>query len=135
MANKRQGISVALPLVLDNTDGPYKLNKNLGQVVRQNFKNLLLTSPGERIMIPTFGVGLKRMLFENFSSRTKERIVTAIQEQVDDFMPFVEIERILFSTNEDDKNIALNELRIRIQYGVSTINFSDTLEFTEEITI
>ena len=75
------------------------------------------------------------MLFENFSSRTKERIVTAIQEQVDDFMPFVEIERILFSTNEDDKNIALNELRIRIQYGVSTINFSDTLEFTEEITI
>jgi phage baseplate assembly protein W len=135
MANKRQGISVSLPLVLDNTDGPYKLNKNLGQVVRQNFKNLLLTSPGERIMIPTFGVGLKRMLFENFSSRTKERIVTAIQEQVDDFMPFVEIERILFSTNEDDKNIALNELRIRIQYGVSTINFSDTLEFTEEITI
>ena len=74
-------------------------------------------------------------MFENFSPRTKERIVTAIQEQIDDFMPFVEIERILFSTNEDDKNIALNQLRIQIQYGVSTINFSDTLEFTEEITI
>ena len=50
-------------------------------------------------------------------------------------MPFVEIESILFSTNEDDKSIALNELKIRIQYGVSSINFSDTLEFTEEITI
>ncbi|HCT55126.1 MAG TPA: hypothetical protein DF712_21980 [Balneola sp.] len=134
MANKRQGISVALPLTLDNTDGPYRLNKNLGQVVRQNFKNLLLTSPGERIMIPTFGVGLKRVLFENFSSRTRERIVSSIQEQIDDFMPFIEIQKISFSTNEDDKNIALNELRIRIEYEVSTINFSDTLEFTEEIT-
>ena len=83
MSNKMQGLSVALPLQVSPTDGPYRLNKNLGQVIRQNFKNMILTSPGERIMIPEFGVGLKRILFENFSGRTKERIVTQIQKQFD----------------------------------------------------
>jgi len=134
MANKLQGISVSLPLVLDSSDGPYRLNKNLGQVIKQNFKNLLLTSPGERIMIPEFGIGLRRFLFEGITSGTKEKIVTAIQEQVDDYMPFVELQQIQFFTNENNKQIALNEVRISIEYGVSSINFNDTLEFTEEIT-
>jgi phage baseplate assembly protein W len=134
MSNKMQGLSVALPLQVSATDGPYRLNKNLGQVIRQNFKNMILTSPGERIMIPEFGVGLKRILFENFSSRTKERIVTQIQKQIDVYMPFIVLERISFLTNEDNNKLALNELRITIQYNAPSINFSDTLQFTEEIT-
>ena len=47
----REGISVALPLVYSDLDGPYRLNKNLKEVVVQNFKNLVLTSPGESIGI------------------------------------------------------------------------------------
>jgi len=134
MANRLQGISVSLPLLLDSSDGPYRLNKNLGQVVKQNFKNLLLTSPGERIMIPEFGVGLRRFLFEGITSGVKEKIATAIQEQVDEYMPFVELQQIQFLTNENNNKIGFNELRISIEYGVSSINLSDTLEFTEEIT-
>ena len=134
MSNKMQGLSVALPLAIDATDGAYRLNKNLGQVIRQNFKNLILTSPGERIMIPDFGVGLKRILFENFSGRTKESIVSQIQKQVDLFMPFIVLEKIGFQTNEDNNTLSSNELRISIQYNAPSINFSDTLQFTEEIT-
>ena len=54
------GISPKLPLLVDKQDGPYGLNKRLNQSIKQNFKNLILTSPGERVMIPEFGVGLKR---------------------------------------------------------------------------
>jgi hypothetical protein len=39
------GISVALPLQMDETDGAYRLNKNLKDTVKQNFKMLLLTNP------------------------------------------------------------------------------------------
>ena len=39
MANKLEGISVSLPLTYDNVDGPYELNKNLKDVVKQNLKN------------------------------------------------------------------------------------------------
>ena len=58
--SKLQGISPQLPLVYSHTDGPYQLNKTLKDVVRQNLKMLILTAPGERIMVPEFGVGLHR---------------------------------------------------------------------------
>jgi len=62
-----KGLSVKLPLYLDPDDG-IGLNKTYRESVKQNFLNLLLTIPGERVMIPRFGVGLKRFLFENDKS-------------------------------------------------------------------
>ena len=46
------GISPALPLTYTKADGPYGLNKNIRDAIQQNFKNLLLTTKGERVMIP-----------------------------------------------------------------------------------
>ena len=35
--SKLEGISVKLPLSYSQEDGPYKLNKTLGDVIKQNF--------------------------------------------------------------------------------------------------
>ena len=40
------GISQKLPLLVSDQDGPYGLNKKLRQAIKQNLKNLVLTSPG-----------------------------------------------------------------------------------------
>ena len=61
------GISVKLPLRVTGEDGAYALHKYLIGVVKQNFKNLVLTSPGERFMDPNFGVGAFALLFENYN--------------------------------------------------------------------
>ena len=60
-----KGLSPFLPLTEDNTDGPYKLNKIIPEVARQNLMMVLLTNPGEKMMDPTFGVGISRFLFEH----------------------------------------------------------------------
>ena len=44
---------------------------------------LLFTSPGERIMFPEYGVGLRRFLFEN---TPEAAIATAINRQVKKYM-------------------------------------------------
>jgi len=59
-------LSVALPLRYSTTDG-YQMNKTIKRLIKQNLKMLLLTNPGERVMDPTFGVGLSAYLFENFA--------------------------------------------------------------------
>ena len=132
MANK--GISVALPLEISALDGPYQLNKTMGQVIRQNFKNLIMTSPGERIMIPEFGAGLRRFLFEGIQGSTYESIVTSINEQVQEYMPFINISQISLLNQNDIPDIRPNEVRITIKYSVPGINLDDTLEITEEFT-
>ena len=128
--SKMEGISFALLLEYDSTDGPYRLNKTLGETVRQNLKNLLLTSPGERVMIPEFGAGLRTVLFEPMLATTFSEARERVYRQVNRFMPFVVLESVSFLTNEEDSALGLNQVVIRVEYNLGSLNETDTLEFT-----
>mgnify|MGYP000085246085 CR=1 FL=1 len=131
MANKLEGISVSLPLVYDSVDGPYELNKTLKDVVKQNLKNLVLTSPGERIMLPEFGAGIRRLLFEPVTPATSSQAKEKISTQISKVMPFVEIEQILILTSDADASLSPNAVRIILKYNIGPINDSDTLIITQ----
>ena len=45
-------------------DGGYSLLQNYKQMAAQNLKMIVLTSPGERVMDTSFGVGVRNFLFE-----------------------------------------------------------------------
>jgi phage baseplate assembly protein W len=125
-----QGISVRLPLVYGTQDGPYILNKDVGEVVRQNFKNLLLTNPGERVMMPQFGVGLTGLLFEQMVPTTYDMINARIHEQVRRYMPFINLESIDYGTFENNPNIPLNQVNVSITYNLGDLSSSDKLTIT-----
>ena len=74
------GLSPKIPLQRSEVDGFYALNKTHVELVKQNFKNLLLTSPGERIMEPNFGVGLRTFLFEQDAQILQDQIVSKIRQ-------------------------------------------------------
>ena len=99
MAN---GLTLKLPVTKDELDW-LKLIKNFPDLVEQNLTNLLLTLPGERVMDPTFGVGIARYLFEQNDKTTYADIRSKIKEQVAKYLPFVQINKIAFS-NADIKN-------------------------------
>ena len=129
--SKMQGISVKLPLLYSKVDGPYQLNKDLGQVVKQNFKNLVLTSPGERIMLPDFGAVLKRLLFQQQGKDTFGQVVSSIRSQVNLYLPFINIEEISFETSENDPSISFNQVNVIIRYNLGDLSSTDTLKITE----
>jgi phage baseplate assembly protein W len=118
-------ISVKLPLRQSSIDG-YVMNKSIISVIKQNLKMLVLTIPGERVMEPNYGVGLKRYLFENFSSTTASRINNNIREQVRIYMPAVKIAKITVDTSAQDANT----LAVVIKYSVAGITTNDLLEIT-----
>tara|TARA_A100001515_G_scaffold86418_1_gene68652 strand:- start:157 stop:561 length:405 start_codon:yes stop_codon:yes gene_type:complete len=131
MANKLEGISVSLPLTYDNTDGPFRLNKTLKDVVKQNLKNLVLTSPGERVMIPDFGAGVRRLLFDPATPSTYQTLKGRVSTQISKFMPFVEIEEMVILTPDEDESLSPNSVRLIIRYNIGPINDSDTLIITQ----
>jgi phage baseplate assembly protein W len=116
------GISPKLPLALDTIDLAYKLNKTLKETVQQNFKNLVLTNPGEKTMDSKFGVGIKQFLFENFSSTTAENITNTIKSQTRRYLPFISIEQININDSQDN-----NKLYITIRYAVPTLSIENIL--------
>ena len=91
-----KGLTPKLPLALDDQDG-LKLIKNFPDLVDQNLRNLLLTLPGERIMDPSFGVGVSRYLFQQNDPITYAELQAKIQEQVQRYLPFVRIDNIQFT--------------------------------------
>tara|TARA_B100000085_G_scaffold131650_1_gene119924 strand:+ start:16812 stop:17180 length:369 start_codon:yes stop_codon:yes gene_type:complete len=118
-------LAVKVPLTRDSTDG-FVMIKNLKTMVKQNFKMLLLTNPGERVMMPLYGVGLKQYLFEQFTSSTFAKIETKITEQVSTYMPNVSIAEIEFNQMSLDSNV----LEVRIAYSIPILEVSDLLHFT-----
>jgi phage baseplate assembly protein W len=106
------GYSAKLPLQYSLTDGPYALNKNIASVVRQNIKMVIFTSPGERCMDIKFGVGIRTYLFEPASELTRTNLRDRIIQQVNTYLPFVQI--ISLGVTTDD--LEPNKLYVNMEY-------------------
>tara|TARA_R100000008_G_scaffold18340_3_gene9220 strand:- start:11148 stop:11522 length:375 start_codon:yes stop_codon:yes gene_type:complete len=114
------GFSVKLPLQYDSEDGPYRLTKTLAENIKQNFKNLVLTNPGERIMDPSFGVGFSRVLFEQYSAELIEELQGRLYEQTARYLPYINISDVRTSFEEQ-------VLYIQIKYFVESLKIADNL--------
>lgn len=115
------GYSVKLPLKYDIADGPYSMNKTLKEVVSQNFKMLLLTNPGERIMNTDYGIGVKKLLFHN---RGEIDIESLILSQVSKYLPFIAIKEMQIN---DDLPSEQNAIFISISYEIPSIKEVDNV--------
>lgn len=124
------GYSAQLPLTTNVTH--YDMIDDFVVNTRQNVKNLLLTSPGERVMLPDFGVGLRRYLFENDASFVSAEIKDRIFEQIRSYMDFVEIIDIRFATSDDSPDIKENELAIKVSYRISILDTFDEVIITSD---
>lgn len=130
-------IAPAVPLEINEETGNYTQYgmTDLTKVIDQNLKMVLLTSPGERLMRPDFGVGLRKYLFENESSINtgvqydNGRALLPLREniisQISKFVPYIRIQNLEIGGSSYD-----NMLNIKIKYFVEESQVSSTYELT-----
>lgn len=105
-----------------NAKGYFFSQKGL-DLIKSNLLILLLTDPGERVMLPQYGTGLKKLLFEpnnvDLISTAKQMIINAIEK----WEPRISLEQIDISTDitgslspADDNGQDRNILMIRIKF-------------------
>ena len=125
------GYSPVVPVEIEKQDG-IKLTKSFTEVAKQNLKMVILTNPGERLMFPDFGVGLKHMLFELSTPGLKQDIRASIQNQVKMYLPYIQI--IDIAINDSPEESGQNSLdpfytyAIRISYSIDYLGIQDILE-------
>ena len=88
------------------------------QDIEQSLRILLSTVPGERVMQPAYGCGIKRMVFENVNEST----VTEIKDIVAKAVLFFEVRITLHEIDIDLTDIASGVLRLKLDYTVRTTN-------------
>lgn len=128
------GLSPKLPLTVSSIDGFYALNKNIRDLTKQNLEMLILTNPGERMMDPAFGAGVRAYLFEPYTPDTVNNIRVSIHNQVRRYMSYITIKRldIIDLVGEGQiPNMSFGSamtLGIRLEYFVKNLNLVDVLE-------
>ena len=118
-------IGPLIPLTQDTDDG-FTMIYQFQREIRQNFKTLILTHPGERVMEPEFGVGISKYLFENSDSDYQTRIISAINKQVAQYMPVVSLTSITFGEPTPNSN----SVSMKIKYSVPDLNIRDNFVIT-----
>lgn len=93
-------------------------------------KNLLLTSPGENLSDPRYGVGLRSFLFEQNLDQTTAQIQSEIEIQIRNYLPYLNVISIDFVSTPQD--IDTGVLTVRIEYGLPGKPISDVFELETE---
>jgi phage baseplate assembly protein W len=120
-----RSIAVKLPLAYNNQFGPYLMITDPKLAIKQNFKNLMLTNPGERVMNSDFGAGLTRFLFENKTSDVIADINAAIYTQTAKYLSFIQILDVR-------SDFVGNLLKLEIQYFIPDLGVVDKLDLNIE---
>ena len=122
------GISPKFPLSFGD-GGDYQLNETYREVVKQNFKTLLLTNPGEKMMEPEFGIGIQRFLFEQNVESTRSAISSKISSQVQKYMPFMTLEDVSVTTSKESEEI----IGVKIRYNITPLDLDDTIDISSTL--
>lgn len=104
-----------LPLKSGNSD-TFEMYDDVKQQINFYLKNLLLTSPGENISDPNYGVGLRRFLFEQNIGSVRSSIASRISSQISIYLPYLIIEDI--QVGADSQDIDSNSMTVRVIYGL-----------------
>lgn len=70
-----------------------------------NAKNLLRTEPGERVMLPQFGCGLRRTLFEQLTDQALIELESRIRNNFATFLPYIFINELQITPKPDEHKL------------------------------
>ena len=111
---------------LEGSSTPFKSTYETKDQIKSNWINLLLTNPGERIMNPEFGCGLRKAVFEQITETTEDYIRDLITNSINIYMPNIEVDQILI---EPDVNNNLLNVFLTYKLKLTQDNDQITLQF------
>ena len=108
-------VGIGFPLGFNFDGRLFNQTKTVLEQAKSNLRNLLLTTPGERVGQPDFGCNLIDILFDQNIVEISNKADEIIREAVIQQLPYIIINDIFVSSSVDDSN----QLNIQIEFSVS----------------
>ncbi|NKB82604.1 MAG: hypothetical protein GKS05_12105 [Nitrospirales bacterium] len=96
-----------------------------GDDIWESLKILLLTSPGERVMYPSYGCGLKGLVFEHMNDSAIAELTDIITRAILFFEPRITLNAVDVNTDE----LYEGKLLIHLDYTVRMTNARSNMVF------
>jgi phage baseplate assembly protein W len=89
----RSPIGISTPLRFSTSgNNTFQMNSDLLKQIRDNFKNMLATNHGERLVYHDFGANLYPLVFELGNEEIDFVALKQIKETTEKYMPYVSLE-------------------------------------------
>ena len=114
------GVGISLPF-----NGPTGVNTTYTSkdAIKSNLLNFILTGKKERVMNPSFGSGVRDLLFEPITENLTDQIEGLIYGGVETYFPQVRINDLTIDLSPDTQTIT-----IYLKYSVINTNIEDELQ-------
>jgi len=119
-------IGITLPLQIGNS--AFNQSYTTTEQLSTNIKSLLLTKRFERIMQPNLGSGLQELLFEQNTEDLPDRIEETINNSINNWLPYVEINSIDIQQTKELKDN--NRVEVSLKFRLKDNPNMETLTFT-----
>ena len=113
----RKAVGVDLPF---SANAVFNSTFQTKDALKVNLINYLLTNRGERPLNPSFGGGIRELLFENINQEEIEDIKENISSNITRFFPNIKPTRIEITSNPDT-----NLINFFIRYAIADQNIQD----------
>jgi phage baseplate assembly protein W len=94
----------------------YEMYDDVRDQISFYLKCLLLTSPGENISDPEYGVGLRRYLFEQNIESVRDSISSEVSSQISRYLPYLDLQDVQVGATSTE--IDANTMSLRIFYYI-----------------
>ncbi len=102
----RLGRGVGFPVAPDVVRGAL-VHRSGAEKVRESIELILRTEPGERVMRPTFGCGLRQFLMEPNSVATRARLERVVAAALDAWEPRIAVTELTALPGDDPAMVVL----------------------------
>lgn len=106
-----------------NVDGRWAWSSG-GENIRQAIRIILQTEPLERLMLPEFGGGLKRLLFQPNVAATHRLIEEIVTQSLKRWEPRIEIDSVDVDADSKDTQMA----NVTISFSLVTTRKTDQMQ-------
>jgi len=116
------GVGISLPF-----DGPTGINQTFTtqEAIKSNLLNYFLTDNRERVFNPSFGSGIRGMLFEQITTSTTSELTQMISNEIAIYFPNIIVENLKITPFYDQ-----NTIQIYFRYSVALTNIEDEIQVT-----
>ena len=118
-------IGIKTPVEMgNNDDGIFKMHRDLGDLLKDNLVNLILTNHNERLNFPDFGANIRPLIHELASEDGDQEAMSRIQTAVAKYLPIVVLENFVV-TPEDSERSATARVKMVITYSIPRANLTN----------
>jgi phage baseplate assembly protein W len=103
------------PLKKGNED-VFEMYDDVKDQISFYLKCLLLTSPGENLSDPNYGVGIRQYLFEQNLGGTRDSLASAVSSQISQYLPYLDLQDVEVRANSAE--IESSTMTLRITYYI-----------------